>query len=98
VAVVPVRHVRDVAADAELIEAGLFRRYPDAGLRNWVTTGEHAGFSRTPAPPTSPAPRLGQHTVELLEDAGLDRAQIDVLLSEGVAAQAPAREGPAVME
>jgi crotonobetainyl-CoA:carnitine CoA-transferase CaiB-like acyl-CoA transferase len=98
VAAVPVRHVRDVAEDADLVASGLFRRYPEDGLSHWVTTGEHASFSRTPPPPTSPAPRLGQHTVELLEDAGLDQVRIDLLLSEGVAAQAPAERGRAVME
>jgi formyl-CoA transferase len=38
--------------------------------------------------PATMAPEIGEHTVEVLREAGLDQAEIDRLLSEGVVAQA----------
>jgi crotonobetainyl-CoA:carnitine CoA-transferase CaiB-like acyl-CoA transferase len=98
IAAVPVRHLREVAADGDLVRQGLFRPYPHPDLARWITTGEHVTFSRTPAPPTAAAPRLGEHTVVVCRDAGLPDAAIDALLTRGVAAQAPPLARPAVME
>jgi len=41
-------------------------------------------FARTPASIRRPAPRLGQHTEEILKEAGLDMAEIGRLLDTGV--------------
>jgi crotonobetainyl-CoA:carnitine CoA-transferase CaiB-like acyl-CoA transferase len=98
IAAVPVRHVREVAADPAHVAAGLFRRYPERDLDSWITTGEHATFSRTSPAATSAAPRLGEHTSLVLEAAGVRPAVIRGLLSDGVALQAAPIDGPAVME
>jgi crotonobetainyl-CoA:carnitine CoA-transferase CaiB-like acyl-CoA transferase len=41
-------------------------------------------FSETPAMNRRPTPHVGEHTVELLREAGLSAAEIDKLVSDGV--------------
>ena len=38
-----------------------------------------------------PPPKLGEHTREVLGEAGLDRAQIDALIAAGVVVQGEGR-------
>ena len=42
-------------------------------------------FARTPAGPPGPAPQAGQHTAEVLAEAGFTPAQIEALQARGVA-------------
>ena len=67
-----------------------YLEHPDAGVRR------HGGppwrFSRTPASVTLPAPRLGEHTVEVLRDLlGHDEAEIVEWINAGAAAGLTAR-------
>jgi crotonobetainyl-CoA:carnitine CoA-transferase CaiB-like acyl-CoA transferase len=43
-------------------------------------------LSRTPGDPTRPAPALGEHTEEVLRDAGLSEEEVAALVSSGAAA------------
>jgi len=45
-------------------------------------------FSATPADVRRHAPRLGEHSVEILKEAGLDQSAIDALLESGATVQA----------
>ncbi|MEU4641463.1 CaiB/BaiF CoA-transferase family protein [Micromonospora sp. NPDC023814] len=45
-------------------------------------------FSQTPGAWPGPAPRCGEHTREVLGEAGLDRAAVDALVDAGVVRQA----------
>lgn len=60
--------------------------HPQAGPTRGVGCPIH--FSATPTPASTAAPLLGQHTRELLREAGYGDAQIDELIDEGVVAQA----------
>ncbi len=40
-------------------------------------------FSETPAEVRRLAPRLGEHSIELLKEAGLSQAEIDAMLESG---------------
>jgi crotonobetainyl-CoA:carnitine CoA-transferase CaiB-like acyl-CoA transferase len=86
----PVHSFDDVRADPHLREQGWFEatatkegtlRFP--GIPAW--------FSRTPVRIREAGPRHGEHTVEVLREAGLDQSEIDGLLREGVAMGAQER-------
>jgi len=57
--------------------------HPVAGAVD--TIGFPVKFSGTPAAITRPAPVLGQHTREVLTEAGLTDAEIDALVADGAA-------------
>ncbi len=46
-------------------------------------------FSQTPAEVRSLAPTLGQHSVEILQEAGLSQTDIDALIARGIVKTAP---------
>jgi formyl-CoA transferase len=43
-------------------------------------------FGRTPGDPTRPAPALGEHTSEVLREAGIEGEELAALLESGAAA------------
>jgi crotonobetainyl-CoA:carnitine CoA-transferase CaiB-like acyl-CoA transferase len=51
-------------------------------------TGNGVRFEGEMLPVRRSPPRLGEHTREVLKEAGLEGAEIDALLAEGVARQA----------
>jgi hypothetical protein len=50
-------------------------------------------LSRMPGPVHAPAPALGEHTRELLAEAGYGDAEIDELIASGAAAEAAEAPG-----
>ena len=77
----PVLDLEDLMADPAMLEAGVLAElnHPRAGKIRTIGTGVH--LSRTPARLTHPAPSLGEHTREVLEELDLspeDRASLDV--------------------
>jgi crotonobetainyl-CoA:carnitine CoA-transferase CaiB-like acyl-CoA transferase len=89
---VPVNRVNtleDLADDPHLRETGFwkFTDHPTEGrLRG---TGFPVNFFGTPVDEGRlPAPRLGEHTRELLAEAGYDEAKIGELLASGAAVEA----------
>jgi crotonobetainyl-CoA:carnitine CoA-transferase CaiB-like acyl-CoA transferase len=74
----------DEIVDHPHLEAvGLFQRveHPTEGPIRAIRPPVR--FSRTPAELALPAPTLGQHTVEILREAGLDESSIEALLASG---------------
>ncbi|MFB6087187.1 MAG: CoA transferase, partial [Haloarculaceae archaeon] len=55
---------------------------PDVG--SYETTGFPVDMSETPASVERPPPRVGEHTREVLREAGYDDALIAELVDEGV--------------
>jgi crotonobetainyl-CoA:carnitine CoA-transferase CaiB-like acyl-CoA transferase len=60
--------------------------HPEAGPTKAIGCPVH--FSETPARVTRPAPLLGEHTREVLREAGYADVEIDALVAAGVAATA----------
>lgn len=80
-----VRGLDEVADTAQVRDRGLLVDLGAAGRhvrQPLVFDGQGPG-------PTAGPPALGAHTVEVLAEAGLDRAEIDALLGSGWALQAP---------
>jgi len=60
--------------------------HPEAGPTRAIGCPVH--FSRTPAAVTRPAPRLGEHTRDVLRESGYADAEIDAFVAAGVVATA----------
>jgi crotonobetainyl-CoA:carnitine CoA-transferase CaiB-like acyl-CoA transferase len=69
----------------ELVAADTLHPDPRAGRETWWTPGRQARFSRTERAGTLVSPSLGQHTREVLVEAGFSEAEVDALLEAGVA-------------
>ena len=77
----------DEALDSELVRARemvVEVEQPELGTVRLL--GHPVKLSRTPADPTRPAPALGEHTTEVLGEAGIDAETIAKLLTDGAAA------------
>ena len=77
----------DEALDSELVRARemvVELQQPELGGVRLL--GNPVKLSRTPGDPTRPAPAFGEHTVEVLREAGYDDGEIDAMLASGAAA------------
>jgi crotonobetainyl-CoA:carnitine CoA-transferase CaiB-like acyl-CoA transferase len=84
VPVMPLHDLDTLLEDAHLNASGLLQwtTHPTEGLLR--TIGFPSTWSRTQPEPTLPVPRLGEHSVQVLREAGLNDEQIDRLLDEGI--------------
>ncbi len=85
VSAMPVMHGSDLRADAHLAARGglVTVTHPDMGPT--LHSGNPLRLSRTPLVTAGPAPRLGEHTADVLERwLGMDRAVLDRLMADGV--------------
>jgi crotonobetainyl-CoA:carnitine CoA-transferase CaiB-like acyl-CoA transferase len=88
----PVNSPADLAEDPHLLASGFigFEQHPTEGRLR--TMGSPTSWFGTPAGPIAPAPALGEHTVDVLHEAGYSDDEIDAMLRTGAAtATAPAR-------
>ena len=83
----PVNALEDLLTDPHLASQELFRRVDHPSEADTLQIGPTVRFSRSPAGVRRPAPLLGEHTVQVLREAGLDENVIDDLLDEGEAVQ-----------
>ena len=82
--VAPLNSVDDVIDDPHLGESGFFvmTEHPTEGrLRMMATPG---AWSQTPPGALRPAPRLGEHSVEILREAGYADTEIEAMIASGV--------------
>lgn len=88
VPVSPVQTVDDLVSDPQLAATGLWRtlEHPSEGALRVARFPVE--FSATPATIRRPPPRFGEHTTEILAEAGLSASEIERLLAEGVARSA----------
>ena len=84
----PVNALEDLLTDPHLAGQDLVRRVDHPSEGEILQLRPSARFSRSPATVRHPAPLLGEHTVQVLREGGLEEAEIDGLLRDGAAIQA----------
>ena len=80
----PVHTMESLLADPHLNDVDFFQveEHPTEGKLRAMRTAMR--FSASPAMNRRPTPHIGEHTVEVLREAGLSSAEIDKLLADGV--------------
>jgi crotonobetainyl-CoA:carnitine CoA-transferase CaiB-like acyl-CoA transferase len=86
----PMASLDEVTADSQAHDAGCFVKTPDAWGGSFPAPASPIRFADMPADAGGPAPRLGQHTREVLLEAGLAPDVVERLLRDGAATQAAA--------
>ncbi len=81
----PVHAVDAVLDDEHLAATGFFRPFEHETEGPMVAMDLPVHFSRSPGAIRRGAPRLGQHTAEVLREAGLGEAEIEALTASGAA-------------
>ena len=84
-----VNTLEDLLTDRHLLATGFWKQIEHPSEGTLLLTGFPAGFSATPADVARRhAPRLGEHTAEVLREAGLEESTIAALVTAAAAAQA----------
>ena len=80
----PLNSVDDIIDDPHLAECGFFRmaEHPTEGRLRMMSTP--LAWSGAPPHALRPAPRLGEHSVEILREAGYGKAEINALIASRV--------------
>ena len=76
--------LQDIIDDPYLWDTGFFRRVQHPSEGRMITTAPTMHFSATPAALRRPAPRLGEHTQEVLSALGKSAAEIAAICGTGV--------------
>ena len=85
--------IDELTQHPHLQAVGLFQRSRHPSQGEIVNVRPTTLFARTPADLARPAPLLGEHSAELLQEAGFCAAEIAALHTSG-AVHGPARQGP----
>jgi crotonobetainyl-CoA:carnitine CoA-transferase CaiB-like acyl-CoA transferase len=87
--VAPMNSIEDVVNDPHLAASGFFtaEQHPSEGAVRGMRTPTRWSVCEVPA--QRPAPRLGEHSAEILREAGYSQAQIDDLVRKGVTRLTP---------
>jgi crotonobetainyl-CoA:carnitine CoA-transferase CaiB-like acyl-CoA transferase len=83
-----VNTLEGLAEDPHLNATGFWQSYDHPTEGRLRMPSFPINFSATPASIRTPAPRLGEHTEEVLREAGVDRTTIDALEKSGAALNA----------
>jgi crotonobetainyl-CoA:carnitine CoA-transferase CaiB-like acyl-CoA transferase len=79
----PVLTLDEVAADRQATAIEMFPAIEHAELGAYRTVRIPMRFRDADVGPRGPAPRIGQHTVEILREAGIPADEIERLIAEG---------------
>jgi crotonobetainyl-CoA:carnitine CoA-transferase CaiB-like acyl-CoA transferase len=86
----PVHSLSDIVDDPQVRHNEMIMSLQQADVGEYQSVGIPVKLSRTPGYPTSSAPKLGEHTRQVLTEAGLSPAEIDELILKRVVTSAPA--------
>ena len=80
-----VNSLDDLIEDPHLVASGFWQEFDHPTEGRVRMSSPPANFSRTPASIRRLAPRLGEHSAEVLREAGLAEAEIEAMLAAGEA-------------
>lgn len=81
----PVNDIARLIEDPHVRARGLLAEYPDADMGSFPMHAVPCRLTETPGSIRTPAPRLGQHSREVLAEVGLAEDEIDTAFSSGLA-------------
>ncbi len=84
----PIYEFDEVFEDAQVRHLGLVAEFDQPGLGPTRVLDFPSRASATPASIRRPAPRIGEHTEEVLKELGVATQEIERLLTVGVIARA----------
>jgi len=82
----PIYDVTQILEDPHVIEREILADYPDADMGSFPMHHVVPRLSGTPGSIRTPAPRLGEHSEEILKSLGLKDTEIKALRAKGVVA------------
>jgi crotonobetainyl-CoA:carnitine CoA-transferase CaiB-like acyl-CoA transferase len=85
----PVLSIRDMLRHPQTLARDMVVAVDHPVAGRVETIGVPAKFSATPTEVSRPAPLFGQHTREVLAEAGFTRGEIEALFAEGAAKETP---------
>jgi crotonobetainyl-CoA:carnitine CoA-transferase CaiB-like acyl-CoA transferase len=88
----PFQTLADLAEDPQAQAAGCFVEVPDGRGGRILAPAAPARFPGLPHGPAGPAPQHGEHTREVLMQAGYSAAQVEALIASGAALGTPSAE------
>ncbi|WP_018181218.1 CaiB/BaiF CoA transferase family protein [Kaistia granuli] len=88
----PVYGYADLVEDEQIKHNGTFVEYDHPTEGHVKTPGFAIKFSKTPSKVDRGAPLAGEHTRDVLREAGLDEAAIDALVAKGAVMDGTAKE------
>jgi crotonobetainyl-CoA:carnitine CoA-transferase CaiB-like acyl-CoA transferase len=80
----PLHTLESLMQDPHLKEVGFFRAVTHPSEGDIVTTALPSRWSKTQPSEPDPAPRVGEHTYEVLREAGFKTAEIEAMAESGV--------------
>lgn len=81
----PMNRLEDLPNDPHIRATGFLREVEHPTEGTLLQTGVPIRFSRSPGTLGRPAPRLGEHSVEILAEAGYDESEIGAMIGTGAA-------------
>lgn len=81
----PMNRLEDLPNDPHIRATGFLREVEHPTEGTLLQTGVPIRFSRSPGTPGRSAPRLGEHSVEILAEAGYDESEIGAMIGTGAA-------------
>jgi crotonobetainyl-CoA:carnitine CoA-transferase CaiB-like acyl-CoA transferase len=85
----PVRNLDDLADDPHVKAVGLFGAADHPSEGKYRTVRSPVNFSSAPFQIRRHAPRLGEHSAEILREAGYSAAEIEAMVRDGVTSAGP---------
>jgi crotonobetainyl-CoA:carnitine CoA-transferase CaiB-like acyl-CoA transferase len=76
------RHTTEAAHDPAILAVDLAEKHHFPDGKPYLVPNRYARFSRTEHPPVGDAPGVGEHSRDVLAEAGLSPAEIDALIQE----------------